>query len=236
MEPNKDYYSLYLKYKSKYLALKTGGAESYEGKRKDSKGRDRTATLYKTKLFDIEKTHPTYIKHEETCKQQRNRECNEDEVIQLFEDSVFKNQDYIKIAEEYLKKYPEIIGKIKKQAQEYVNFVSEETKKNKDCNAKTLFGLGCEKKFSSGIDGSDYDFGRKLKEKGEKWLKEKAYPDIFRPFDEVYKYLETYEKDPMNCVHSIPFNPTGMSKDELVKEIWKQTNQIKGFLQAKLDR
>lgn len=29
MESNKDYYALYLKYKSKYLALKTGGAKSY---------------------------------------------------------------------------------------------------------------------------------------------------------------------------------------------------------------
>lgn len=38
----------------------------------------------------------------------------------------------------------------------------------------------------------------------------------------------------MKCVHSIPFNPSGMSKDELVKEIWKQTNQIKGFLKIKL--
>jgi hypothetical protein len=233
MESNKDYYALYLKYKSKYLALKTGGAESYVVK-KDTKGKDKTTTLYKTKIVDIEKTHSLYIKHAESCEEQKNRECNEDEVIQVFEDSILKNPDYIKIAEEYVAKYPEIMEKIKKQAQEYVNFVSDETKKNKDCNAKTLFGLGCEKNFSDVKDNLNHAFRHKLQEKGEKWLKEKAYPDIFRAFDDVYKNLESYEKDPMKCVQSIPFNPTGMSKDELVKEIWKQTNQIKGFPKIKL--
>ena len=34
MKNNRDYYALYLKYKSKYLALKTGGAEPEPEKKK----------------------------------------------------------------------------------------------------------------------------------------------------------------------------------------------------------
>jgi hypothetical protein len=49
MKDNRDYYALYIKYKSKYLALKTGGAEPELGEKKYNTYIKKINRFYSTK-------------------------------------------------------------------------------------------------------------------------------------------------------------------------------------------
>ena len=248
MESNKDYYALYLKYKSKYLALKTGGAESYEVKSKIKiKTKDQsndsitiTNTFYKTKAGDLKKDDSAYNAIKSDCKQQRNRECTIDEIIQQHEDNIFKNPKYLKMVEEYPKKYPELIETLKKQTQGYINFILEEIKKNEECHKKKFFGIGCEKKFSDAIAKKPIyytdDFHRKLNNRGYDWLTANGYNSSkwsafkFRSFADIYKNIEIYKKNPLMSLSYLPLDPINlinMSQEEVIKKYASLYNTYK---------
>jgi hypothetical protein len=224
MDNNKDYYALYLKYKSKYIALKTGGAETLV-RQLNVKGKgNKPVVFYKAQTGEIEKDGYQYKQLASDCKLNKKAECNEDEVVKTFDDLRFNNNEYTKVYNSYPSNYKSLIETINKGAEVYVQFIRDEIKKNKDCIDNSLLksGIGCDAKIESIYKGNElnYKLRTKLFTKAKEYLKSQGFNlDWFHEISSILKDFNKYDKDPKLAIVLLPFNPTGMEKGELYKNI-----------------
>lgn len=236
MDPNKDYYALYLKYKAKYLALKTGGAETkiyYLNKK--GKPKDHPYTFYLGQTGEIEKDSVQYRNEQYECSRGKSRECNEDEVIKFYDDKIFNNPEYTKIYNSYPSRYRSFIEKLNKGAIEYIRFVKEQIKKNKDCVSSSMFTLtnrvSCDAKMETIFKSDNRKLLEKLNDEAKTHLESLGYKitwyTIYKYFlEDMLKNPTKYDNDPSLVISRKPFDPTNMSKGEIYKNIISQYRDI----------
>jgi hypothetical protein len=100
---------------------------------KKGKPKDQPYTFYVGQTGEIEKDSVDYRNQQYECSRGQPKECNEDEVIKFYDDQVFNNPKYTRIYDLYPSKYEGLIEKINKGAIEYIRFVKEQIKQNKEC-------------------------------------------------------------------------------------------------------
>jgi hypothetical protein len=220
MDNTKDYYALYLKYKAKYIALKTGGAEIVVKNLNRNGRKDTPVDFYKTQIGEIEKGGSYYDDLARTCRETKRSVCNEDEVIKTYEDSIFNDKEYTRIYNSYPANYANLIGKINKGAEVYIQFIRDQIKKNKDCLAKSMLGFGCDAKIETIYKENNYKLRSKLEEEARKFLSSQGFNiDSYHSFGSIIEKFDKYDKDPKLAIVNLPFDPTGMQKGELYGQI-----------------
>ena len=220
MDNTKDYYALYLKYKAKYIALKTGGAEIVVKTLNRNGRKDTPVDFYKTQIGEIEKGGSYYDDLARTCRGNKGVLCNEDEVIKTHEDAIFNDKEYTRIYNSYPGNYANLISKINKGAEVYIQFIRDQIKKNKDCLAKSMLGFGCDSKIETIYKENNYKLRNKLEEEAGIFLKSQGFNiQWYTSFSYIIEKFDKYDKDPKLVIKNLPFDPTGMQKGEIYEKI-----------------
>ena len=156
MDANKDYYALYLKYKAKYLALKSGGAiivarrlANSSKKRSSSSSSSSSSNkpiipTFKTKFGVIDSNDSRYTYVTEQCKKQFPNEpdkiCTSEEFINTF-NVLMAAQLRLDYAD-YASKYQELLLRINEATKEWANVIKKAVDENKACKSK-IIGFRC---------------------------------------------------------------------------------------------
>jgi hypothetical protein len=236
MDNNRDYYQLYLKYKSKYIALKTGGAEKVVRDERDKGGYMHQVTYYKAQTGDVKKDD--LMKLSADCKQKKGAECNEDEIIKTYDDSIFNNVEYTKIFNSYPANYETLIDRLIKCAAGYVKIISDEMDKNDECH-KTYWAtssIKCDARVRL-IANPKRDrepavdkLHTKLYDLAKAYVESQGFSmDSFHPVYEIIETRKGYLKRPEEALvpYRLPFDPANMGKAELYGNIVKNYEEYK---------
>lgn len=232
---DKDYKELYLKYKKKYLDLKNGTGGGFVAPRKStsSKSSSKSSSYssrpygsvstispnpYNTKFGKIDDNENNYKISEKICNKEcsniPDRKCTPEEIIKTYE--YLKYDQFKKIYNDYVIKYPELLSRINNLASEWAEFIKKEVNENKSCKSKILASLRCDNfnNFKSARgDSSKEKLMEKYNAKSKSFFNGKNLnPNLFIEFSLVVTSpdYEQYIQNPSKLIiqSRLPFKPT----------------------------